>query len=286
MIDITKCRAAAIRRAALFILFILLACSPPHPPLTVPIETIRYEAPEGTHRRLFVYLPGYGDQPSAFERHGLVRMVQERMPDVDMVAVNAHIGYYLNGSLFPRLKEDVIDPARARGYRSIWLIGNSLGGFGSISYARMYPHDIAGIVLLGPFPGERSTVNAIQRSGGLQKWDPGVVGNNSKENLEKQLWLWIKMRQQRGDFRLWSTDCEKEPGCFPILYLGYGKYDRFSYGQKLLADSLPQDHVVVISGGHSWTTWSKAWNSILDKMAGAKKTPNAATPLLLNENHE
>ena len=271
MIHITRFRAAGCWSAALIILIFFTGCNPPHPPLTVPIKTIRYEAPEGPHRRLFVFLPGYGDQPSAFERHGLVQMVKDRMPDVDMIAVNAHIGYYLNGSLFLRLKEDVIDPARARGYQSIWLIGNSLGGFGSISYARMYPVGITGIVLLGPFLGERSTVNEILKAGSLEKWSPGVVGNNSKEDLEKQLWLWIKSRQQQKDFRLWLKDCEEEPGCLPKVYLGYGENDRFSFGQKLLAANLPLEHVVVIQGGHNWSTWFKAWDIILEKMARKKQ---------------
>ncbi|MGE5173202.1 MAG: hypothetical protein ACM3MD_05175 [Betaproteobacteria bacterium] len=54
-----------------------------------------------------------------------------------MIVVNAHMGYYLNGTVFTRLKEDVIEPAKARGYDQIWLVGNSLGGYGSISYGNV-----------------------------------------------------------------------------------------------------------------------------------------------------
>ncbi len=281
MHNITRSSVAYLRSAALFILFLLIGCYPPHPPLTVPIETIRYEAPGGPHQQLFVFLPGYGDQPSAFEQHGLVKMMKERAPDADMIAVNAHIGYYLNGSLFARLKTDVIDPALARGYRAIWLIGNSLGGFGSISYSRLHPRDISGIVLLGPFLGERSMVNDIRKAGGLEKWDPGVVVNNSKEDMEKQLWLWVKSRLQHRDFSLWLHDCDEEPGCLPKIFLGYGEYDRFSYGQKLLAESLPPEHVVVIRGGHNWSTWVKAWDVILEKVVRKKYTARAGAEALV-----
>jgi len=213
-----------------------------------------------------VFLPGYGDKPSAFEQHGLLRAARARGMVVDLVAVDAHLAYYEKGTLFTRLKEDVIDPAKAAGYKHIWLVGNSLGAYGSISYARHNPQDITGVVLLGPFLGEKKLADEIRQAGGLRQWDPGPVGDATREDWEKQNWLWLKLRQKQGDFLLWSKDCEQEKGCLPKIYLGYGKFDRFSRGQELLASLLPPEYVVALSGGHDWRTWEKAWNMILDRM--------------------
>ena len=246
-----------------------------YPPTKVPIDTLRYEAPAGLHDRLFVFLPGNGDKPSAFERHGFLKAVRDRGLPVDMIAVNAHLGYYMNGTIFTRLKEDVIDPAKARGYKKIWLIGNSLGGYGSLSYARQYPHDITGIVLLGPFLGDKNIIREIREAGGLQKWEPGAIGNSSQADWDKQLWKWMKDSQQQEEFWYWLKDCEGEKGCFPKIFLGYGKSDRFAYGQNLMAGILPQKHVVVVDGGHNWSTWKELWNIILDKMTSKKSAAHA-----------
>src|SRR5512134_2051801 len=86
------------------------ACAPPPP--RVPLETILYERPVVSGKKLLiVLLPGNGDKPSAFEKHGLIDAVRKRGIPSDLVAVNAHLGYYRDGSIFRRLKEDVIDPA-------------------------------------------------------------------------------------------------------------------------------------------------------------------------------
>lgn len=259
-------RAAYSVCTALLFLLPVLGCNPPYRPATVPIDTIRYDAPGGPHQELMVFLPGYGDTPSAVERHGLVRAVWARGLAADIVAVDAHLGYYQDGTILTRLKEDVINTAKAGGYKNIWLVGTSLGAYGAILYAGHYPQDITGVVLLGPFLGEKKTVDEIRQAGGLQQWDPGEVGNKTKEDWEKQIWLWLKLRQKQGDFRLWSKDCEQEKGCLPKIYLGYGKLDRFSRGQDLLASVLPPEYVVALFGGHDWMTWKRAWDTVLDRM--------------------
>lgn len=225
-------------------------------PTKVPLTIIHYDARQGTHQQLIVYLPGNGDDPSAFDHYGLREAITKRGVAIDIVAVDAYLAYYAKGIIFTRLKEDVIDPAKARGYKDIWLVGNSLGAYGSITYARMHPQDIAGIVLLGPFLGDKKLINGIIDAGGLQKWDPGIVGDNSQEDWDKQLWLWLKngLRQEGSNARM------------PKVYLGYGKYDRFSYGQKVLAGVLPPERVVSLSGGHDWSTWREAWDILLGRM--------------------
>lgn len=243
-----------------------------YPKTKIPIDTLRYDAPDGDRKVLFVFLPGNGDPPNTFDKKGLLQSLRSRNLPFDAVAVNAHLGYYMDGSIFTRLKEDVIDPARARGYTAIWLIGNSLGGYGSISYARQHPEDVSGVVMLGPYLGDKKIIQEIIDAGGLQFWDPGDIQNNSKENWEKQLWKWVKDGDQQKGFWHWVKNCDEgDQDCPPRIYLGYGKRDRFSAGQKLMAEILPQEHVFSIEGGHDWRTWKKLWNQILDKITSRKR---------------
>ncbi len=259
-------------RFVALVLCILFAAGCFYPAPTVPIETLLYPAPDSDRKQLIVYLPGNGDPIDAFDRHGLVAAVRARNLPVDIIAVYAHLGYYMNGSVLERLKQDVIDPARIKGYSRIWLVGNSLGGYGSASYARQYPEDIFGIVLLGPFLGDKKIVQEIRDAGGLQKWDPGVIPENSKESWEKELWKWLKDADQQKGFWNWVKNCDEGDGDCPArMYLGFGKRDRFSYGQKLMAESLPQRNVIVIDGGHDWATWRKVWNLVLDRMTAPRK---------------
>lgn len=235
-------------------------------PTRAPIDTLRYEAGDVKGPRLlFVFLHGNGDRNSVFDKEGFVTAVRARGLPVDMVSVDAHIGYYMNGTIVTRLKEDVIDPARARGYERIWLIGNSLGGFGSLSYVREYPNEITGVVLLGPFLGERPLIKEIRHAGGLLRWEPGDVFLKTREDDEKHIWSWLKEHGQQGQFRAGDEDCPKKQGCVPKIYLGYGTDDRFTYAQDLLASLLPPEQVIAIDGGHSWSTWKKLWDSFLDQ---------------------
>jgi pimeloyl-ACP methyl ester carboxylesterase len=223
------------------------------PRTRVPIEFIRYDAnARETGRMLFVFLPGNGDAVTVFEKRRIIEAVRERGLQADMIAVNAHIGYYLNGSVFTRLKEDVIDPAKARGYAQIWMVGNSLGGYGSISYMRSYPDDVSGVVLLGPFLGDKELIGEIKKAGGLSTWDPGIIRDNSMEDWNKHIWLWVK-------------GCAKEKQSKGRIYLGYGLNDRFSFAQAFLASSLSPEHVIAINGGHDWSTWMKIWDLFLDR---------------------
>ena len=224
-------------------------------PLTVPIETERLAGTEQPLRILLVYLPGNGDAADAFKRHGLISLLRERNINADILGVNAQLGYYLNGSIMERLKQDVIDPARKKGYDRIWLVGNSLGAYGSIIYAARYPADVSGVVLLGAYVGDRAIIREIEHAGGLRIWDPGTI---EQKDWERQLWSWLK--QYEGH----ASD-------YPPVYLGYGRWDRFTYSQDLLATVLPADRVVVVAGGHDWSAWKKAWGLLLEQIASQLK---------------
>jgi pimeloyl-ACP methyl ester carboxylesterase len=213
---------------------------------------------------LFVFLHGNGDPTSVFDEEGFIAAVRSRGIGADMISVDAHIGYYVNKSIVTRLKEDVIGPARAKGYDHIWLIGNSLGGFGSLAYAWQCPNEISGIVLLGPYLGEPPILADIRHAGGLLQWKPGDVPLETKEDAEKHVWLWLKEHGLPGQAMAGEQDCPKKQGCVPKIYLGYGTDDRYFYAQDYLASLLPREQVIAIDGGHSWSTWKKLWNGFLD----------------------
>ena len=160
--------------SGLFILLLILSVfqgSGCTRPLTVPIETELLAGTEQPHRILLIYLPGNGDTADAFKRNGLITLLHERNIIVDVLGVNALLGYYRNGSIMERLKQDVIDPAKKRGYDRIWLVGNSLGAYGAITYATRYPDDISGVVLLGAYVGDREIIREIEHADGLRTWD-------------------------------------------------------------------------------------------------------------------
>ena len=52
-------------------------------------------------------------------------------------------------------EQDVLAPARAAGYRQVWLLGVSLGAFGALAHAAEHPDAVDGVqdadtVLVGP----------------------------------------------------------------------------------------------------------------------------------------
>lgn len=231
-----------------------------------PIDTIQYGAGEAKEPRLlFVFLHGNGDRNSVFDEEGFVEAVRARGLSVDMISVDARVGYYMNGTILARLKEDVIGPARARGYERIWLIGNSLGGFGALSYAQKYPNEITGIVILGPFLGERPIIREIRHAGGLLRWEPGDALLKTREDAEKHIWIWLKEHSQQGPLWPGERDRPMKKKDVPMIYLGYGTKDRFTYAQDLLASLLPPEQVIAIEGGHDWPTWKKLWDQFLDR---------------------
>lgn len=97
------------------LLLALLVCGC-YRPTKAPIETIHYGAPNINGRHLlFVFLHGYGDPISVFDKEGFIAAVRSRGLPVDMSSVDANIGYYMNGTILKKLREDVIGPAGRRG---------------------------------------------------------------------------------------------------------------------------------------------------------------------------
>lgn len=177
-----------------------------YPSSGIPLVQIQYTA-EQKQQTLVVFLPGRDDSVTIYQKQGFVEAVKDRGLPIDMVALNAHIGYYLNRSIISRLKEDVIEPAKRKGYEHIWIVGDSMGAYGAISYLKTYPKDITVIVLLGPFLGEELLISEIKKAGGLQKWDPGEIKPASKSDWERSIWAWFR-------------ECEIQGKCYQGIYLG------------------------------------------------------------------
>jgi len=223
------------------------------------MDAIYDPAPEpGTDRIMLVMLPSAKARTQDLVQWGFVRALRERSLPIDVVAVEAHLGYYLERSLSSLLTHDIIAPARARNYRRIWLMGISLGGMGSLIYAQEHPADIEGVILLAPFLGTRGTIAEVVRAGGLAHWQPGAI---KPDDDERRLLAWIKAYPPTAAV----SQKVPSPGSFPKIYLGYGTDDRYAAASNMLAERLPAAQVVTIPGGHDWATWICLWQHLLDQ---------------------
>jgi len=197
---------------------------------------------------LLVLLPGAHMAPQELEEQGFVAAVRQRKLAVDVAVPDAHMGYVYDGSMLGRLHDDVIAPARAQGYRRIWLAGISLGGFVAMGYAARHPGAIEGLVTLAPYLGRRPLVQAIADAGGPAAWRQTAQPRDASD-FDHELWMGLSAR----------------PASAPPLYLGYGREDRFAEGHALLAGLLPPSQVTTAPGGHDWAPWRQLWLQWLDR---------------------
>jgi pimeloyl-ACP methyl ester carboxylesterase len=214
------------------------------------MDVIYDRAPQhGADRIMLVMLPCAKACSRDLLEYGFVRALRERGLPVDVAAADAHPDFYLDGSLCNHLTDDVIAPARAGGHRRIWLMGISLGGMGSLHYAREHPGIIEGVILLAPFLGLRGMIAEIAAAGGLAHWQPGAI---KADDDERRLLAWVKAY-------------EPDAAVVPQIHLGYGTEDRFAAASEMLAAQLPPARVVTTPGGHDWATWTGLWQRLLDR---------------------
>ncbi len=222
-------------------------------PASVPIEQRWEPGPLTPRRHLMVFLPGIGDSADEFVEHGFVRLLQARHPEFDAVLVDAFFNYYRNGSVVERLYEDVIVPAQKRGYRSIYVVGISLGGMGALALSEQHPDAIQGLLLLSPYLGERNIAEEIERAGGLERWTPVNQKPVGFERWVQNNWLFLKAHAEA-------------PDAPPRLLLGYGTEDRFAGSLGLLASALPAERVRKRAGIHDWNAWTPLYQELLDQL--------------------
>ena len=225
---------------------LLFSCSTNAPLKTLYYKTDKYT----TQKSMLIFLRGRGGSHEDFASEGLINDIIIRKLPFDVAAPNAHFGYYIGRTLIPRLKNDVIEPARAKGYERFWLVGFSMGGLGALLYTRQYPEDVAGVCVISPFLGDVNIIREIRDAGGVRQWDPGEYDPDN--DWQRMFWHWLK-QQAEGEHPL------------PRLYLGYGAEDSFATANGLLGDLLPPDHVFTTSGGHTPKTMKKLWHIFLKK---------------------
>jgi pimeloyl-ACP methyl ester carboxylesterase len=226
-------------------LLLLQACAP-FRKVEGPIAKVNDEQSCGERAgQLIVMLPGLYDLPADFVDQGFVQAVRERQLDADITLLDAHVGYYNERQIVERLRSEVIAPARAQGYKRIWLVGISLGGLGSLLYTQAHPQDITGFYAMAPFLGDKTTVNDVAQQG-LALWQPG-----QPEPMGKPAWQ-LAQAYLKGAHDL------------PQGYVGYGENDRFAQAHAMFATALPLGHRYVASGGHDWSAWKNLWAQFLD----------------------
>jgi pimeloyl-ACP methyl ester carboxylesterase len=204
------------------------------------------ETPPGC-RRVVIFLPGRRDTAEDFSHHRFAQVARAAGWEARFVAADARMPYYEQTSLVSRLREDVVLPEKARGATELWLVGISLGGLGSLLYAREHPEDLSGIALLAPYLGEGPLLEEIRSGGGLRSWNPGQLPPG--KDLFRDLWGWLKTATVSG-------------GTKPAIYLGYGTRDRYAGAHAILATALPPERVFTTPGGHDWRTWERLWGTM------------------------
>ncbi len=220
-------------------------CALTTPPTRPQMDVLRLTgACPGRAPALLVMLPGAYSRPPEFVEAGFATAAQAQAA-VDIWVVDSHLGYFADRSILRRLREEIVLPARAQGYRHVWLVGISLGGFAALGYAVRHGADIDGVLALAPYLGPRRLLQEIAEAGGPAAWR-GTQPPRGGDDVDREIW-----------------DTFTGPPALPPVYLGYGSEDRFADAHRVFAGLLPADRVATAPGGHDWPAWSALWQGWL-----------------------
>lgn len=194
---------------------------------------------------LLVALPGLGDDWRDLEEH-LEDEWRAHGEGCDLLLLDAHFTYYREQVLAERLRDDVLVPARARGYGSVWILGISLGGYGALWSAERSAALVDGLILVAPMiampPRGDDVAARIREEGGLAAWQAsGPRRHRHRFGDAEAHWRWLQERLRTPEG--------------PAVVLAYGERDRHASSIALLADALPPERVYRHPGGHDWPTW-------------------------------
>ncbi len=298
--------AALVRACAWLALATTGACAILRP-LQVPLAVVDDPAEPGRRAEvLLVLLPGSQDDPHDLVREGFVQSVRDRRLGVDVRLVDAYPAYYLRDlAIVDRLHRDVLMPARAAGYREIWIAGISIGGFGALlaaqhpiapGHAETSPVPLAGLILLAPYLGPPSLFDEVDAAGGLRAWAARAARDEDREQtfegvarFERRFLRWLagfdaaagaRTAPPAGSTPDVSTPDELTPNELtlddltpddltrprPQVFLGFGRDDRFAASNARLGEVLAPAQVFVEPGGHDWPAWIALWRRILDRI--------------------
>lgn len=196
---------------------------------------------------LLVLLPPSLSSIDDFYDHGFVNAVRQRHLPVDLLLADVTAQHVLDSTVVSALHTEVVQPAQADGYRSIWLAGISMGAFSALHYVAHHADHLAGVYLLAPYPGTGDVLAEIRAAGGAAVW----CQHQTSTVDERIWWQWLGRKSLKSE---WTTQ----------VYFGTGSTDRFMNGQRLLSDLLPDDRIHVIPGSHQWPTWKALWEDWLD----------------------
>lgn len=194
-------------------------------------------------------LSGTYTQPEDFVREGFPEALRQHGVDAEVAMCEVRAAWFADGSIVRRIRESVVEPARARGRERIWLAGISLGGLAALSYAARHAADVQGIVLISPYPATREVLREMQEAGGLGHWHPAIPPEG---DLEREAWLWL------------ATGTSTPP-----VHCYFASGDRFASGQRLMAQALDPRRVRELPGGHDWSAWRALWSEFLHDTAAA-----------------
>ncbi|MBK9136221.1 MAG: hypothetical protein IPM15_18250 [Betaproteobacteria bacterium] len=245
------------------------------PEPTVPMR-VRHIAARCAPQRRVVLLPGVRSLADDFVHEGFVAQLQRAAPACEVLLADAHLGYFVEGQLLRRLRDDVLRPAvvPAGGGRTAandatnsatssathraalerpWLVGVSLGGLMALAYAMRHGDELAGVLAIAPYLGQRTLLRDISAAGGPLAWSrrPPPAHLEPHEATEHALWRWFA-----------------SPGfgtAHPTVHLAFGRNDRFGDALRVLQSLLPADHTDVIDGRHTWAPWRVLWQRWLDR---------------------
>ena len=223
----------------------------------IPTETVPAKVAGGA-RRLVIVLPGRGDDLAALKATGIAAAIQESLPDAEILLAGITMAYYQEGRSVQRLHEEIVLPARQRGFREIYLAGASMGGMGVLLYEREYPRQMSGLVLMAPFMGDGALIEEIKAAGGLQRWNAGPVpAQVNGDNVGREEW---RVAQS------WLAD----PARARKIWLICGQQDQFHGAAGMIAPLLPAENYQAPPGGHAWRVWTPAATRAFAQIAAAR----------------
>ncbi|WP_037472810.1 alpha/beta fold hydrolase [Simplicispira psychrophila] len=209
-------------------------------------RTDLYAVPQRSET-LLVLLPPALSSIDDFDAQGFVSAVRQRDLPVDLLLADVTAQQVLNSSVVSKLHSEVLQPARANGYRAIWLAGISLGAFNALYCAASHADQLAGLYLMAPYTGTGDVLAEIRAAGGAAQW----CQKQPSHQDERTWWQWLGQESLKAQ---WPTP----------VYFATGDTDRFLSGQRLLADLLPPERVRLLPGSHQWPTWKTLWEDWLD----------------------